>query len=295
MADLIVSSNVTQRNTPSLSAKEYKVQKGDCLWNVAKKNLSDNPYGAPTDSEITTEMRRLAKLNGTDVKSLGGKFYEGKEIKMYESSPSENVSDKPAVKEAPKTKEVKPVVPKKPAEVTVATSSSPAEKAKGLESYFTDKKNYDDTLAGKHVKDFTYTEKLQGKTGEEKKQDYKTKALEFAHADNAITDSNQDGKVEFNEFNTRERSAYEKMFGKVEDKDKDMMTGVARTAFDNIDQNSDGNLDDKEKAASIALIDNADGKIDGKISYEGYIGASASLGEKDGKSNLKTFYDDLFK
>lgn len=50
---------------------KYTVQKGDTLWDLAKKNVTtDNPYGGPTDQEISTEMHRLAKLNGIKGEDL---------------------------------------------------------------------------------------------------------------------------------------------------------------------------------------------------------------------------------
>lgn len=169
------------------------------------------------------------------------------------------------------------------------------EKAKEFEVYIANKQNYDDALADKPVADFTYVEPLKGNTGDEKRQDYATKVVSFSQADNQLADQNGDGKIDFDEYNSRETASYEKMFGKIEDKDKKALEEARRAVFKNMDLNNDGVIDDKENAAAIAMIDNNDGQIDGKISYKGYIAASALLGEKDGKSKLQTFYDDMFK
>lgn len=59
----------------------YKIQKGDCPWNLAVKELKSRGEKV-TNGAIAAEMKRLAQLNGCkDVDDFGTFFKIGVEIK----------------------------------------------------------------------------------------------------------------------------------------------------------------------------------------------------------------------
>ncbi|MBP3924210.1 hypothetical protein J6E39_03100, partial [bacterium] len=59
----------------------YKIQKGDCPWNLAVKELKSRGEKV-TNGAIAAEMKRLAEINGCkDVDDFGSFFKIGVEIK----------------------------------------------------------------------------------------------------------------------------------------------------------------------------------------------------------------------
>lgn len=107
--------------------------------------------------------------------------------------------------------------------------------------------------------------------------------------------------VNYEEFKQKELDDYKKANPNT-GLDENMLGQIDKTsklAFDVIDQDHNGKIDEKEEAAVYAAMDqNAKGNMDGKISQNGYTGVSAALGDEKYtdamKTKLQTVYGFLF-
>lgn len=90
--------------------KTHTVQRGECAWNVAKKNLQSKGTKS-TNADIAKEMQRLANLNGCEsVEDFNAKYFSsvGSEFVCEENKQEKKGADVPANQHQP-TKSKEPV------------------------------------------------------------------------------------------------------------------------------------------------------------------------------------------
>jgi len=101
-----------------------------------------------------------------------------------------------------------------------------------------------------------------------------------------------DGKLDYTEFSRKEFKDAHKLGVPFDKK-------TTQLAFDTIDQNHDGQIDDKEEACLFRAMDKSDdpeqkGKADGSISQDAFATVSGALGEPKYTDMIKSKFGEIY-
>lgn len=273
---------------------DYTIKSGDNLWNICKRQFKLN-----NNAEIAKKVNEVAKANGISNPNL---IFAGKTLelgdamdKVEKSNPTETVTQTPVTSTSSNPIEKKDqTAPISPEQVAVA---------KDFDNWATNKENYEKTwkayTSGNEpetppVADFDFLGVDMTKVSADKKAEtYTNGLLKFSQANilNANTDSDTT-TLTFEEFFAKEKKDAEASGAKIPTEE------AARQAFNNIDIDGNGKVDDKELSSTFAFMDtskgsgNDSGKMDGKIDHNSIVFtnfADSRIGNK-----LKEYHNFLF-
>lgn len=225
---------------------DYTVKSGDNLWNICKKQfkLSNN-------AEIAKKVNDVAKANGISNPNL---IFAGKNIELGDAM------DK----------------------IERTTPTEPTAIAKEYDNWATSKENQEKTWKAytgdkepekPPVADFDFLGVDMTKVPVEKKAEtYTNGLLKFSQANILNANTDNDAKtLTFEEFFEKEKKNAESAGITAPTED------AAKKAFNNIDIDGSGKLDDKELSTTYAFMDTSkgtdenSGKMDGKIDHNSVV------------------------
>lgn len=146
-----------------------------------------------------------------------------------------------------------------------------------FENWVANSGNYQKLLNNQQVPDFTFIQDDMTKFSPDKKPAaYQKAVLNIAESRIANYDTNNNKKMEFDEYVTEQKKIYEKTFNEKLDLSIQGMKEMLKQIFDNCDTNHDGSIDNKEMAAVLAYMDgnSSGGTLDGTISYKSAMGSN---------------------
>jgi len=148
------------------------------------------------------------------------------------------------------------------------------ESAKSIDS---EKTTADKIVYNKDVKEFDmvgdeYRNDINNNGAKNAGTIYKAKALKTADDEIALYDKNNDGQIDIEEMEERNKKDFEEQFGQTDAEGKRLQDTTSENTLKYLDLDGDGKIDDKEYAAYLNAIDsnNDKEKSNGRISRDEY-------------------------